>query len=124
MERSLNLFSWIVPWTGLHGTFLEPLFVDRSLIWSPRIVLSDEDDQPIRQVFHCKKTSSKKLNNLNEDDQPLVSQLQGKKSKKSSNKRNTNQPAQTKSNIASSRWRSPGAKIPSGHTFWKGKYLN
>jgi hypothetical protein len=54
--------------------------MDRSLNWLPRIILSDEDDQPISQLF---LKASKKSSNLKEYDQ-------GKLSKKSSKKHNSN----------------------------------
>jgi hypothetical protein len=83
--------------------------------------LSDKDDQLISQVFHCKKTSSKKLNNINEYDQPLVNQLHCKQSKKTPNKHNTNQPAQKKSNIACSLMAFARAKDPKRPKVLEGK---
>jgi hypothetical protein len=83
--------------------------------------LSDKDKQPISQVFHCKKTSSKKLNNLNKDDKSLVTQLQGNQSKKSSKKHNTNQLSQKKSNIDSSPMAFTSVKDPKRPNVLEGK---
>jgi hypothetical protein len=60
---------------------LEPIFVVHSLVSFPRIILSDEVDQPISKLF---SKTSKKSSNLDEDDQP-ISKLFSKISKKSSN---------------------------------------
>jgi hypothetical protein len=59
-----------------------------SLVSFPRIILSDEDDQPISQLF---SETSKKSSNFKEDDQP-ISQLFSKTSKKSSNLNKDDQP--------------------------------
>jgi hypothetical protein len=64
------------------------LFVVLSLVSFQRLILSDEDDQPISQLF---SKTSKKSSNLKEDDQPN-SQLFSKTSKKSSNLNKDDQP--------------------------------
>jgi hypothetical protein len=71
VERTLNPFSWIVPWTCFCGKYLEPIFVARYLVSLP-CIMSNEDNRPISQLFVKK---SKNPNNLNEDDQPIIQQF-------------------------------------------------
>jgi hypothetical protein len=88
-----------------------------SLVSFPRIILSDEDDQPISQLF---SKTSKKSSNLNEDDQP-ISRLFSKTSKKSSNLKEDDQgklskksPKKYNSNMALASTKNPKQNVLEG----------